>query len=137
MNSLLNKAIAQERLTPAEGLEILKNVPWTKVVEAADTVRKAKLPGNRVGYTAFRIVNYTNVCEVTCSFCSFCRPAKHPEAYILSLDEIRQKTLEAKRRRPDFSAGWRQQGNSAQLLHRRFENAHARIGRQGARILAS
>ena len=101
MNSLLNKAIAQERLTPAEGLEILKNAPWTEVVEAADTVRKAKLPGNRVGYTAFRIVNYTNVCEVTCSFCSFCRPAKHPEAYILSLDEIRQKTLEAKAKGAD------------------------------------
>ena len=101
MNSLLNKAIAQERLTPAEGLEILKNAPWTEVVEAADTVRKAKLPGNRVGYTAFRIVNYTNVCEVTCSFCSFCRPAKHPEAYILSLDEIRQKTIEAKAKGAD------------------------------------
>ena len=71
MNSLLKKAIAQERLTPAEGLEILRNVPWMEVVEAADTVRHAKLPGNRVGYTAFRIVNYTNVCEVTCSFCSF------------------------------------------------------------------
>ena len=101
MNSLLNKAIAQERLTPAEGLEILKNAPWTDVVEAADTVRKAKLPGNRVGYTAFRIVNYTNVCEVTCSFCSFCRPANHPAAYILSLDEIRQKTLEAKAKGAD------------------------------------
>ena len=101
MNSLLIKAIAQERLTPAEGLEILKNVPWTEVVEAADTVRKAKLPGNRVGYTAFRIVNYTNVCEVTCSFCSFCRSAHSPEAYVLSLDEIRQKTLEAKAKGAD------------------------------------
>ena len=101
MNSLLKKAIAQERLTPAEGLEILTNVPWTEVVEAADTVRKAKLPGNRVGYTAFRIVNYTNVCEVTCSFCSFCRSAHSPEAYVLSLDEIRQKTLEAKAKGAD------------------------------------
>ena len=101
MNSLLKKAIAQERLTPAEGLEILTNVPWTEVVEAADTVRHAKLPGNRVGYTAFRIVNYTNVCEVTCSFCSFCRPAHSPEAYVLSLDEIRQKTLEAKAKGAD------------------------------------
>ena len=101
MNSLLKKAIAQERLTPAEGLEILRNVPWMEVVEAADTVRHAKLPGNRVGYTAFRIVNYTNVCEVTCSFCSFCRPAHSPEAYVLNLDEIRQKTLEAKAKGAD------------------------------------
>ena len=101
MNSLLKKAIDQERLTPTEGLEILRNTPWTEVVEAADTVRHAKLPGNRVGYTAFRIVNYTNVCEVTCSFCSFCRSAHSPEAYVLSLDEIRQKTCEAKARGAD------------------------------------
>lgn len=108
MNPLLQKVIdaaatdpKAARLTPAEGLEILKNVPWTEVVEAADQVRQKRLPGNKVGYTAFRIVNYTNVCEVTCSFCSFCRPAKSPEAYVLSLDEIRQKTLEAKERGAD------------------------------------
>ena len=109
MNNLLQKAIdgaicadeATFRLTPAEGLEILKNVPWTQVVEAANTVRHQRLPGNKVGYTAFRIVNYTNVCEVTCSFCSFCRPFQSPEAYVLSLDEIRQKTIEAKTKGAD------------------------------------
>ena len=109
MNDLLQKAIdgascadkAKFRLTPSEGLEILKNVPWTQVVEAANTVRHQRLPGNKVGYTAFRIVNYTNVCEVTCSFCSFCRPFQSPEAYVLSLDEIRQKTIEAKAKGAD------------------------------------
>ena len=89
------------RLTPAEGLALLKEARWQDVVDAADKVRKARLPGNRVGYTAFRIVNYTNVCEVTCSFCSFCRPEKSPEAYVLSLDEIRQKTIEAKAKGAD------------------------------------
>lgn len=101
MNEILQKAIDGARLTPAEGLELLKNASWTSVVEAADKVRHARLPGNRVGYTAFRIVNYTNVCEVTCSFCSFCRPERSPEAYVLSLDEIRQKTIEAKAKGAD------------------------------------
>ena len=101
MDKKLQKAIDGNRLTPAEALDILKNAPWTSVAEAADAVRKRMLPGNRVGYTAFRIVNYTNVCEVTCSFCSFCRPAKSPEAYVLTLDEIRQKTLEAKAKGAD------------------------------------
>lgn len=101
MNGILQKAIDGARLTPAEGLELLKNASWTSVVEAADKVRHARLPGNRVGYTAFRIVNYTNVCEVTCSFCSFCRPERSPEAYVLSLDEIRQKTIEAKAKGAD------------------------------------
>ena len=101
MNALLQKAVNGTRLTPAEALDILKNAPWTDVVEAGDAVRRRMNPGNRVGYTAFRIVNYTNVCEVTCSFCSFCRPAHSPEAYVLSLDEIRQKTIEAKAKGAD------------------------------------
>lgn len=101
MNSLLQKAVNGTRLSPAEALDILKNAPWTEVAEAGDAVRKRLNPGNRVGYTAFRIVNYTNVCEVTCSFCSFCRPAHSPEAYVLSLDEIRQKTIEAKAKGAD------------------------------------
>ena len=101
MNSLLQKAIDGIRLTPAEALTILKNAPWTEVVQAGDLIRKRMHPENKVGYTAFRIVNYTNVCEITCSFCSFCRPAHSPEAYVLSLDEIRQKTLEAKAKGAD------------------------------------
>ena len=101
MNPILQKAVQNGRITPAEALDILKNAPWTEVVEAADAVRKRMHPDNRVGYTAFRIVNYTNVCEVTCSFCSFCRPARSPEAYVLSLDQIRQKTIEAKAKGAD------------------------------------
>lgn len=101
VSSVNSKDFSSTRLTPAEGLEILKNAPWTEVVEAANIVRQARLPGNKVGYTAFRIINYTNVCEVTCSFCSFCRPFKSPEAYVLSLDEIRQKTIEAKEKGAD------------------------------------
>ena len=101
MNSLLQKAVDGLRLSPDEALAILKNAPWTEVVQAGDEVRKRMHPENKVGYTAFRIVNYTNVCEITCSFCSFCRPAHSADAYVLSLDEIRQKTLEAKAKGAD------------------------------------
>ncbi|WP_290741201.1 CofH family radical SAM protein [Fibrobacter sp. UBA3718] len=101
MNTNLQKAVDGTRITPAEALDILKNAPWTEVVEAGDAIRKRMHPDNRVGYTAFRIVNYTNVCEVTCSFCSFCRPAHSPEVYVLSLDEIRRKTFEAKAKGAD------------------------------------
>lgn len=101
MNLLLQKAEQGIRLTPAQALQILKEAPWTKVVEAADNRRKQLHPENKVGYTAFRIINYTNVCEISCSFCSFCRPAQSKEAYVLSLGEIRQKTLEAKEKGAD------------------------------------
>lgn len=57
MNKILQKAILGAenptnndfRLTPAEGLELLTETPWTQVVEAANTVRQKRLPGNRVG----------------------------------------------------------------------------------------
>lgn len=113
MNEILQRTIAGTaaffggqtqkipRITPAEALDLLKNASPGEVTDAANQVRQMRLPGGKVGYTAFRIVNYTNVCEVTCSFCSFCRPAKSPEAYVLSLDEIRQKTIEAKSRGAD------------------------------------
>jgi len=101
MNTLLQKAVDGNRLTPAEALDLLKNTSWTEVAEAGDRVRKRLHPENKVGYTAFRIVNYTNVCEITCSFCSFCRPVHSDEAYVLSLDEIRQKTIEAKAKGAD------------------------------------
>ncbi|SHI72445.1 CofH family radical SAM protein [Fibrobacter sp. UWP2] len=102
MDSLLQKVVDGEaRLTSAKALDLLKKAPWTEVAEAAHAMRQKRLPGGRVGYTAFRIVNYTNVCEVTCSFCSFCRPAKSADAYVLSLDEIRQKTIEAKAKGAD------------------------------------
>lgn len=96
--TLLQKAINGYRLTFDEGLDILKNAPWTSVVYAADCMRKRMHPENKVGYTAYRIINYTNVCSVTCSFCSFCKPINSSYAYVLSLDEIRQKTLDAKAR---------------------------------------
>ena len=101
VNSILLKSVQGERISPAEALELLKNAPWTEVAEAANAVRRRMHPENKVGYTAFRIVNYTNICEVTCSFCSFCRPAHSPEAYVLSLHEIRQKTIEAKAKGAD------------------------------------
>jgi cyclic dehypoxanthinyl futalosine synthase len=52
MHPLLQKSLSFERLTPEEALLLLKEADWTEVVQAANTVRNAKLPGKRVGYTA-------------------------------------------------------------------------------------
>lgn len=97
MHPLLEKAIQQKRLSPDDALSIWKSAPWTEVVEAANTVRNQKLPGRRVGYTVYRIVNYTNVCSISCDFCSFSKKAGERGTYVLSLEQIRRKALEAKR----------------------------------------
>jgi CofH subfamily radical SAM domain protein len=54
---------------------------------AAGRVREL-LTGRRVGYIVNTVVNYSNVCVVGCSFCSFYRPRGHPEAYTLEPREI-------------------------------------------------
>lgn len=95
MHPLLRKSLDKKRLSPKEAVEILKEADWTEVVKAADDVRNRKLPGKRVGYTVYRIINYTNVCSIGCDFCAFSRKADERGAYTLSLEKIREKALEA------------------------------------------
>lgn len=97
MHPLLQKSLSFERLTPEEALLLLKEAEWTEVAQAANAVRHAKLPGKRVGYTVYRIINYTNVCSVNCSFCSFARKAGERGTYVLSLEQIRSKAEDAKK----------------------------------------
>ncbi len=97
MHPLLQKTLEGRRLSPEEAVEILRNADWTEVVKAADDARNERLPGKRVGYTVYRIVNYTNVCSIGCDFCAFSRKADERGAYTLSLEKIRQKAEEAKR----------------------------------------
>lgn len=97
MHPLLQKALERKRLSPEEAGEILRNADWTEVVKAADDARNERLPGKRVGYTVYRIVNYTNVCSIGCDFCAFSRKANERGAYTLSLEKIRQKAEEVKR----------------------------------------
>ena len=97
IQTILNKAQSLKRISSEEALFLLKEADWTDIVRIADQVRHAKLPGNRVGYTVYRIINYTNICSILCDFCSFSRKADAAGAYTLSLEKIREKALEAKR----------------------------------------
>jgi cyclic dehypoxanthinyl futalosine synthase len=45
-------------------------------------------PTSDVTYVIDTTINYTNVCNVHCSFCAFFRPEKHGEGYTMSHDEV-------------------------------------------------
>jgi len=45
-------------------------------------------------YVVDRNINYANVCTARCIFCNFYRQPGHPEAYILSYEQIAQKIEE-------------------------------------------
>lgn len=56
------------------------------------------LTGRRVGYIVNMIMNYTNICVVGCSFCSFYRKPGSPDAYKLEAREAALRVVDAWRR---------------------------------------
>lgn len=92
-DSILEKAIEGERISPSEALELYNSADFLKVTVAARAIRNRRHDPSVVTYTMFRIVNYTTVCRVNCSFCSFHEPA--PSGMVLPVDAIVQKMQEA------------------------------------------
>ena len=88
----IEKAAGGERLSFEEGLALLEGDDLVALGAAADDVRARLHPEGYATYCVDRNINYTNVCDVYCTFCAFYRPpGDHPEAYIRTRDEIRQK----------------------------------------------
>jgi len=90
----LDKAVAGERLTPAEGLRLLESHDLVAIGEAANRVTQRLHPEPYRTFNIDRNVNYSNVCAAVCDFCAFYRPVEHPEAYVLSREELHQKVAE-------------------------------------------
>ncbi|HEY5032095.1 MAG TPA: bifunctional FO biosynthesis protein CofGH, partial [Actinomycetes bacterium] len=65
-----------------------------EVCALADDVRRDTV-GDDVTYVVNRNINFTNVCYVGCRFCAFSQRRTDADAYSLSLDEIRQRVVEA------------------------------------------
>ena len=47
-----------------------------------------KNPTDVVTYIIDRNINYTNVCNVVCTFCAFYRRPGKPDTYVHSIEEI-------------------------------------------------
>jgi cyclic dehypoxanthinyl futalosine synthase len=88
---IAEKVIAGERLSFDDGVALFHHPNLTELSVLAHHVRMRKNPHPYVTYVIGRIINYTNVCWVRCKFCSFYRPPKDSEGYLLSDEEILQK----------------------------------------------
>ncbi len=85
---ILDKALAGERLTSEDATWLLESNDFVRIGLAADEIRQRKIPGDVVTYIIDRNINYTNVCNVVCTFCAFYRRPGKPETYVHSIDEI-------------------------------------------------
>ncbi len=88
---ILDRVLAGERLSADDCTELLESHDFVRIGLAADEVRKRWHTNNVVTYIIDRNINYTNVCNVVCTFCAFYRRPGKPDTYVRTLDEIRQK----------------------------------------------
>jgi cyclic dehypoxanthinyl futalosine synthase len=91
---ILDKAVAGERLTSEEGLELLQSNDLATLGEAANAVTERLHPENYRTYNIDRNINYTNICTAVCDFCAFYRGPKSDEGYVLPREELLKKIEE-------------------------------------------
>ena len=91
IQQVLDRVVAGERMSADTCALLLESHDIARLGVAADEIRVRKHPGNTVTYIIDRNVNYTNVCNVVCTFCAFYRKPGAPDTYVRTLEEICEK----------------------------------------------
>src|SRR5215210_5663692 len=88
---ILDRALAGERLTSEDCTVLLESHDLVRIGLAAHEIRIRKNPADIVTYIIDRNINYTNVCNVVCTFCAFYRRPGKPDTYVHSIEEIEKR----------------------------------------------
>ncbi len=94
IDHFLEKAVAGERLSADEGLQLLSSHDLTALGRAADEVTRRLHPEPYRTYNIDRNINYTNICTAVCDFCAFYRSPKSAEGYVLDREVLLAKIQE-------------------------------------------
>ena len=87
-------ADGKKRLSPDEGLALLKEAPLPTLGRLASAAAE-RIHGDRLRtYVIDRNINYTNVCSAACTFCAFKRNLNDADAYVLGQAAIHAKVQE-------------------------------------------
>jgi cyclic dehypoxanthinyl futalosine synthase len=89
--SILQRAVDGHRLTPDEGVLLLREGDLLSLGRASDAVCRRLHPEPYRTYNIDRNINYTNVCAAVCDFCAFYRKVGDTEAYVLDRSELLKK----------------------------------------------
>lgn len=88
--SLYEKVLAGERLSFEDGVRLYRTPNLTGVGYLANIVREKK-HGDKAYYVRNQHINYTNICNKFCKFCSFYAKKGGPDPYQMTLDEVRAR----------------------------------------------
>ena len=94
LDPIADKVDRGERLTVEDGVALYETADLWTLCALADRVRR-RLHGTVGYYNVNRHLNYSNVCALSCTFCSFYRKKGQEGAYEHSLEEIRAEAARA------------------------------------------
>jgi len=128
---ILDRALSGERLTEADCTALLESDDFVRMGLAADEIRRRRHPTGVVTYIIDRNINYTNVCNVVCTFCAFYRRPGKPDTYVTTVERICEKidetialggtgVLMQGGLHPDFGIEWYE--DLLRTLHARYPN---------------
>jgi cyclic dehypoxanthinyl futalosine synthase len=93
---ILDGVASGRRIDAEEALHLFRHADLLDLAVAATGVRNRFNDPGRVSYVIDRNVNYTDVCNVYCTFCAFYRKPGDSRGYVLSWDQLRRKAEETK-----------------------------------------
>ncbi len=126
---ILDKVSGGSRLTSEDATALLESNDFVRIGLAAHEMRMRKNPTDVVTYIIDRNINYTNVCNVVCTFCAFYRRPGKPDTYVHSIEEIEKRidetialggtgVLMQGGLHPDFNIEWYE--NLLSTLHEKY-----------------
>jgi aminodeoxyfutalosine synthase len=87
LRPVAGKVLAGEELSVSDGLALYASRDVHGIGRLANFVRE-KLHGNNTYYNRNRHINYTNVCALSCKFCSFYRKRGEEGAYEMPVEQV-------------------------------------------------
>ena len=94
LEHIQQKVLDGARIAPDEALQLYRELPLPELGALADAVRQRLHHDRCVTYIVDRNINYTNICNVYCTFCAFMRTADAADAYVLTPAEVGAKMQE-------------------------------------------
>jgi aminodeoxyfutalosine synthase len=95
LEPVAEKVLADEPLSLADGVTLYTTRDLHGVGRLANLVRR-RLHGDKTYYNRNRHINYTNVCALSCKFCSFYRKRGEDGAYAMTIPEVVAIAVKAK-----------------------------------------
>ena len=94
LQPIAEKVYAGQRLSAEDGLTLLRARDVWTIGELAHHVRR-RLHGDITYYNINRHLNYSNICALSCKFCSFYRKKDQDGAYEFSIEQVTDQAEQA------------------------------------------